>query len=188
MGNEKNGIWLKYPELHPRVIELVADGLSASDIARQLNNEFQPVPELTRAAVLGRIWRYGLKLATPPGSRPKVGTFAKGKAKPSTSRAVQAVVSEATRQELLATPPLSIEEGGGRMTSGCHWPHGDPLDPDFTFCGRPRASQSPPYCEIHLKCMCQSLKQQSLTAAWANDPRRRVLASRRMLALKERVA
>ncbi len=31
----------------------------------------------------------------------------------------------------------------------CHWPHGDPAEPDFFFCGAPVAGNRP-YCSAHL--------------------------------------
>jgi GcrA cell cycle regulator len=35
-------------------------------------------------------------------------------------------------------------------TGACHWPHGDPSEPDFAFCGAPRTDGSA-YCALHRK-------------------------------------
>src|SRR5262245_56593365 len=49
---------------------------------------------------------------------------------------------------LLADPGLNTAEKIAALEPGtCRWPHGDPAQPDFFFCGRPAAGES--YCAEH---------------------------------------
>ncbi len=63
-----------------------------------------------------------------------------------------AVIGKAHRLGLAARPspikqrPVRVERiGSGR---GCVWPHGDPGDADFHYCGA-KAEPSRPYCAVH---------------------------------------
>ena len=51
-----------------------------------------------------------------------------------------------------ARPPESPRRPGKRCTifevTGCRWPYGDPMSPDFSFCNDHRV-EGLPYCEAH---------------------------------------
>ena len=40
----------------------------------------------------------------------------------------------------------------------CYWPHGNPKEPDFHFCGDPVAAPALPYCAAHTKDAYRSAK------------------------------
>ncbi len=122
--------------------KLWAEGLSASQIARQLGG-------VTRNAVIGKVHRLGLSGRGSPSrsDRPKRITMPKPQAKPVMTKPV--VVEE----------PVVLANGDYAtvMTvtdSMCKWPIGDPTQPDFRFCGRP-SKQGEPYCEGHARMAFQ---------------------------------
>lgn len=119
--------------------QLWTDGLSASQIARQLGG-------VTRNAVIGKVHRLGLAgRATPARTeRPRM-QVARRPARPRPAPVIQAPIIE--------KEPLVDEHGrkknmltiNDRM---CKWPIGDPSQPDFHFCGHPPKPSSP-YCDAH---------------------------------------
>ena len=119
--------------------QLWAEGLSASQIARQLGG-------VTRNAVIGKVHRLGLAgRATPArAERPRL-QVARRTVRPRPAPIIQVpiiekdpVVDEFGRK----TTVLTISD---RM---CKWPIGDPSTSDFHFCGHPPKAGSP-YCEAH---------------------------------------
>ena len=147
--------------------KLWMEGLSASQIAAELSEG------VTRNAVIGKVHRLKLSgRAKPATSSSRPRTANRAPRRPSSSgggagvkrRMVTNVIgatalkaSEMEDVELapsqhaeLFIPPaeriglLSLNE------TTCKWPIGDPLLPDFHFCGRD-SEESKPYCEFHSK-------------------------------------
>ena len=132
--------------------KLWADGLSASQIAGELGG-------ITRNAVIGKVHRLGLsgRAKSPSSSVPRAR-------KPrSHMMRVQRPMSRGNTALALAyemdhePEPEMIENIiplGQRCTllqlndDKCHWPIGDPGQPDFYFCGGKTAA-STPYCGFH---------------------------------------
>ncbi len=119
--------------------QLWSDGLSASQIARQLG-------EVTRNAVIGKVHRLGLAgRATPARTeRPRM-QVARRAVRPRPPPVVQAPIIE--RDPIVdefgrKTTVLTIND---RM---CKWPIGDPSTSEFHFCGHPPKASSP-YCDAH---------------------------------------
>ena len=153
--------------------KLWADGLSASQIAKQLGG-------VTRNAVIGKVHRLGLSgRATPsrPPQRRVASKPATPRAKPSTPAQVKAKAPAApSTQSKPTTAPVPVQSApkpapveaeplpnGEYATvltlkdSMCKWPIGDPADPKFAFCGR--KSTSGPYCSEHAKVAFQPAKK-----------------------------
>lgn len=126
--------------------QLWRDGLSASQIARQLGG-------VTRNAVIGKVHRLGLSgraAASAPSRAPRTAT-----PRPTRPRRV-AVAAPAARRPP-AQPPAQdyapAPEGPGLIGDMallgphvCKWPIGDPKSPDFSFCGRQADGR---YCAAH---------------------------------------
>jgi GcrA cell cycle regulator len=152
--------------------KLWMEGLSASQIANELGEG------VTRNAVIGKVHRLKLSARAKPASaapRPRspsrptvrrpsssggsVGlkrrvmqsapTIGATALKPSEEYAIEA------EPELAEVHELFIPEGE-RLSlldlseQTCKWPIGDPLNPDFHFCGR-MPKDDHPYCEFHAR-------------------------------------
>ena len=126
--------------------QLWLDGLSASQIARQLGG-------VTRNAVIGKVHRLGLSgraSASAPARAPRSAT-------PRPKRPRRVVVAAPSLRKSPGRPPVqayapSPEEPGliGDMVQlgahACKWPIGDPKGADFSFCGRQADGR---YCTAH---------------------------------------
>jgi len=122
---------------------LAAEGLSALQIAHALG-------DTSRSAIIGKIHRLkgtdgAPTLAQQPGSSqnraPRVAGGISRKPRPAILR----------QQE--AEPPVSSVTGAHTtletlQANQCRWPIGDPLTPDFCYCGH-ATHQNYPYCEAH---------------------------------------
>lgn len=121
--------------------KLWSEGLSCSQIAKQLGGG------VSRNGVIGKIHRLGLNIRATP-ARP-----VKPKPKPIGPTRRQRI---APSKPLPPTPPPEpiADATGARITiltlneSTCKFPHGDPMDADFAFCGRVKVGGSP-YCIAH---------------------------------------
>lgn len=139
--------------------KLWADGLSASQIAKQLGG-------VTRNAVIGKVHRLGLSGRAKP-SRPKpakttAAARPKAAPKPAKVTAKAAAVEskpKAKPAQLPATieqPPLEAKplKDGTYATiltitdHMCKFPIGDPKADEFRFCGR-KTDPDEPYCTPH---------------------------------------
>lgn len=142
--------------------KLWQDGLSASQIARQLGG-------VTRNAVIGKVHRLGLSGRAAP-SKPARPVFKAPRptrpaahAMPSAPRRVASVEAPSASVPAKAAPaPLPVsryeEEPGSAtvLTLGAHmckWPIGDPEREGFTFCGRRQGEG--PYCLEHARVAYQ---------------------------------
>jgi GcrA cell cycle regulator len=145
--------------------KLWAEGLSASQIAGRLGG-------VTRNAVIGKVHRLGLSgRATSPRSaspRPRRNHV------PRQNRAPSMLFG--TRGNLALKPAYDVEpdplpapvqelviplnERASILTlkdSMCHWPIGDPGEPEFHFCGR-KSCASLPYCDYHARMAYQPVQ------------------------------
>jgi GcrA cell cycle regulator len=140
--------------------KLWADGLSASQIAGELGG-------ITRNAVIGKVHRLGLsgRAKAPSSSMPRQR---KPRA-PSMYRAPRPMMRGNTA---LAMPAYDYEPEpepelleniipiGQRCSlleldnEKCHWPIGDPGQPDFFFCGG-KTGAGIPYCGYHARIAYQ---------------------------------
>ncbi|MCW5723360.1 MAG: GcrA cell cycle regulator [Maricaulaceae bacterium] len=136
--------------------KLWADGLSASQIAKQIGG-------VTRNAVIGKVHRLGLSGRATP-SRP-VRRIARPapRPRPAASPGVNGVRAERPAAPAEPPPPplepemLPNGEYATVMTlkdSMCKWPIGDPASAEFRFCGR-RTSPGDAYCEAHARLAYQ---------------------------------
>ena len=138
-----------------RLKKLWADGLSASQIAGELGG-------ITRNAVIGKVHRLGLsgRAKAPSSSMPRQR---KPRA-PSMFRAPRPMMRGNTALAHMPAydyepdsepePIENIIPIGQRCTlleldqEKCHWPIGDPGQPDFFFCGG-KTTTGTPYCGYH---------------------------------------
>lgn len=140
--------------------KLWADGLSASQIAGELGG-------VTRNAVIGKVHRLGLsgRAKAPSSSVPRQR---KPRA-PSMYRAPRPMMRGNTALAMPAydydpEPEPELLENiipiGQRCTlleldsEKCHWPIGDPGQPDFFFCGG-KTPGGDPYCGYHARIAYQ---------------------------------
>lgn len=122
--------------------KLWVDGLSASQIARQLGG-------VTRNAVIGKVHRLGLSGRDAP-SAPRAIAPRPTRPRPP-RRAAPFRPAKAVRPDMTVAP--AAPEGPGLVDNlvhlaahACKWPIGDPKSPGFSFCGR-RADGR--YCAAH---------------------------------------
>jgi GcrA cell cycle regulator len=140
--------------------KLWAEGLSASQIAGRLGG-------VTRNAVIGKVHRLGLSgRATSSRSsspRPRRSHVPRANRTPSlvfgTRGATALKPFYETEPEPMTLEELVIplHERASILTlkeSMCHWPIGDPGEPEFHFCGR-KSCGSLPYCEHHARMAYQ---------------------------------
>jgi GcrA cell cycle regulator len=156
--------------------KLWADGLSASQIAKQLSG-------VTRNAVIGKVHRLGLSGRATP-SRPP-------------SRIVRAARPRSAFRPTLrltthvAPPPMPVPVDPAPLPNGsfatvldlsehiCKWPLGDPSDPHFQFCGRKTKAGGSPYCEAHARMAYNPPKKRRPRIESANAALDAIAAQRR---------
>jgi len=138
--------------------KLWADGLSASQIAKQLGG-------VTRNAVIGKVHRLGLSGRAKP-SRPKPAkpaTAAKPKLAPKPARTAAKAAAPKPKPAPKEQLPVSVEQPpleAKPLQDGtyatiltitdhmCKFPIGDPKADEFRFCGR-KTDPDEPYCTPH---------------------------------------
>jgi GcrA cell cycle regulator len=159
IGVRKDSRWTD--EMHDRLTVLWKDQNSASVISDKLFNEFGV--RFTRNAVIGKIHRLGLS------GQGAVSTMArKGESKvrprkpksapirtslritaqeaPLSRRAEAVIVDEEIEVAIPITGRVTFEE---LRNCQCRWPHGDPRDENFSYCGD-AAVPGKPYCTAHM--------------------------------------
>ena len=140
--------------------KLWADGLSASQIAGELGG-------ITRNAVIGKVHRLGLSgrakapsSSVPRQRKPRAPTMFRAPRpmmRGNTALAHQPAYDYEPEAEL--QPIENIIPIGQRCSlleldqEKCHWPIGDPGQPDFFFCGGVTANG--PYCGYHARIAYQ---------------------------------
>ena len=141
-----------------RLKKLWGEGLSASQIAAELGG-------VTRNAVIGKVHRLHLSgrvkttSAAAQRSRKTARPAVRAAAAPQrivTTRGNLAVVQTVEAEEMVAyrpaeevVVPISRRISIMELREGtCRWPLGDPLNPDFVFCGGD-CEVGKPYCTAH---------------------------------------
>ena len=139
--------------------KLWAEGLSASQIAGELGG-------ITRNAVIGKVHRLGLsgraKSSSSGAARPRKARAPGMMRVTRTSIRGNTALAHAYEHELEVEPELvdNVIPMGQRRTllelteATCHWPIGDPGQPDFFFCGGQTVSGLP-YCAYHSRVAYQ---------------------------------
>jgi GcrA cell cycle regulator len=146
--------------------KLWADGLSASQVAKQLGG-------VTRNAVIGKVHRLGLSGRATPSrpARPRAPvtrSFVGATRRPDplidrqseVSRADELSASqhiEALQAEAQALDPSERATVLTLTEHTCKWPIGDPGRPGFHFCGR-NADANAPYCTEHARMAYQPVQ------------------------------
>ena len=128
---KKTTVWTQ--ERIDKLLALRESGLTASQIAKNLDT--------TRNAVLGRVNRLGLSMASDRPRKPSATPKHRAK-KP---------LQINSHKHLETRPTVSVRECKPLMDlkpRECRYPHGDPNDADFSFCGEPSLKHMP-YCEEH---------------------------------------
>lgn len=134
-------------ELVERLRRLVANGLTASQIAAKMP------PGFSRSAVIGKVSRIGLRLANLPTTKLTPEQKAKKREKRRAKYAMRAPCLTAPKKEL---PSFFVGEPGSLgipladlRRSQCKWPtHRDAEDDQWRFCGA-AAELDRPYCLHH---------------------------------------
>ena len=159
--------------------KLWADGLSASQIAKQLGG-------VTRNAVIGKVHRLGLSGRAKPSSPARKAAARKTAA----SKASRARASSKPKQKTvrarsvpraprvvakapvppppppLEAKPMSNGEFATIMTITehmCKWPIGDPGADNFRFCGR-KTDPEEPYCLAHSRVAYQPSRRRGASS------------------------
>ena len=135
-------------------------GLSASQIAAELGN-------VTRNAVIGKVHRLGLsgRAKTPSSAAPRPRKARPAPQMVRVSRPVargNTALAQAYEMEVETDPVAydNVVPMSQRLTllqlneSTCHWPVGDPSNPEFFFCGG-KALTGLPYCAHHSRVAYQ---------------------------------
>lgn len=149
-----------------RVAQLMAlwgTGPSASTIGATLGG-------LSRNAVISKAHRLGLATQKPQNRVPRASKPKSRKRKPPKrtpsndnivarilavpppSTYVELVIPEHERKTLLVTRDGKLHANDAFTAEDCHWPIGDPLTPEFHYCGKsvvPGLS----YCEFHARAV-----------------------------------
>jgi GcrA cell cycle regulator len=141
--------------------KLWADGLSASQIAGELGG-------ITRNAVIGKVHRLGLSgrakapsSSVPRQRKPRAPSMFRS---PRPMMRGNTALAHAPAYDYEPEPELEPIENiipiGQRCTlleldsEKCHWPIGDPGQPDFFFCGG-KTGAGTPYCGYHARVAYQ---------------------------------
>src|SRR5512146_2129090 len=142
--------------------KLWADGLSASQIAKQLGG-------VTRNAVIGKVHRLGLSGRATP-SKPARSVFkAPRPSRPVSVPSGPRRMAEPVVRAPHPSPVRYVDEAPGTatvLTLGAHmckWPIGDPALDNFTFCGR--RTDEGPYCHEHAQVAYQPPQAKKKTSA-----------------------
>lgn len=142
------------PQNTARLEELVDKGLSAHAISMLIG--------CSRNAVIGRMWRLGLRSTAVPDYRrnhPKrLPSVPHRKAVPAVERAspprqqeeARAGTPHADDGPRLPSPTGAADALIALEPADCRWPLGDPQEKSFSFCRAPRSAGSP-YCQEHVR-------------------------------------
>jgi GcrA cell cycle regulator len=135
--------------------KLWCDGVTASAIA-------EAIGEVTRNAVIGKVHRLGLAgrattsrkrpVSRPASHFPAPSPSRKSRSQPRVHPAWRPLVTTMPRRSLilpeLGASPVEPVTVANLTERSCRWPLGDPMRPDFHFCGRSKpAARS--YCDHH---------------------------------------
>lgn len=150
------------PEAVDRLQEYWRRGLSASQCARAINEEFRI--HLSRNAVIGKAHRLGLakrgRNDTPQRAEETHQVKKQVRAK---ARQIAKTRIKQKAVALESEPPANAVALIELMPHHCRWPFGDPRLPGFRFCGARRADHLP-YCIIHARLAYRPATQEERAA------------------------
>lgn len=154
------------PEAVDRLQEYWRRGLSASQCARAINEEFGT--RLSRNAVIGKAHRLGLARrghngARPRAAGPKPRQFKRRPSNPARSAVPAQPPAIASVAALESEPSPQSVTPAELLPHHCRWPLGDPRLPGFRFCGERRADHLP-YCIIHARLAYRPATQEDRAA------------------------
>lgn len=142
-------IWKQKPELIARLRSMWGDGKTAGQIAIDLGND---ISRNSVISMVNRLRRKGDKFEerTVPDAhnrRPFVMPSMGGTPSKNKTKAAPFVVPEATLEPFRLDGQLITPE---TMTAYgmCKYPHGEPTEPGFHYCGHGQKDKSP-YCTVH---------------------------------------
>lgn len=148
-----------WPEGHvEKLYELFQQGLSATRISAELDRHFGAGQAgYSRNAVIGKIHRMGWVVGS--ATAPKGGRRDPDAPKRTYTRKVKkqpAGMSQWTEVTGRAASDATMEAIRGTRTGACKYPHGDPREEDFHFCGAD-AYEGSAYCPTHHKLCYRGL-------------------------------
>lgn len=135
------------PERDQALRDLADAGLTSGEIARNIG--------MSRNAVMGKLWRLGIRKGPPSVSMEEREKYRP----PKPDR--NAPVTVAPLKPHASIPPrriplLTLAEDRPKNLQiweleahHCKWPMGDPKDADFHCCGAVRKDDKSPYCAYH---------------------------------------
>lgn len=137
-------MWMGWTEDRiERLKNLWVDGFSASQIASELGG-------VTRNAVIGKVHRLGLRRRLDSTRQPRICVArAECSDRPRSAKVAALAFTPRLRQPVAVVIPTSRRISLMEIKAGlCRWPLGNPLTPDFAFCGGD-CSVGRPYCPAH---------------------------------------
>jgi GcrA cell cycle regulator len=180
-------VWTK--ERKELVTKLWADGLSASQIAYRVGG-------VTRNAVIGVIHRMGLpgrattlRLKSHRPRRRKVGARLAPRPIPAWKAQLRAepyivrpepVIPPEERKPILVRKDGRLHANDALTNKCCRYPVGDPQDPDFGFCGRPK-EDGISYCLDHARIAFNAQQPKGVRPLFTAAPSAQTASSTRPL-------
>tara|TARA_R110000868_G_scaffold399585_1_gene673418 strand:- start:780 stop:1391 length:612 start_codon:yes stop_codon:yes gene_type:complete len=179
-------------------------GISFSTIAETLNSEF-PGVQLSRNGCIGKAHRLGLSKPIAQSDSPRsvrIRKISAGRAvAPLRDRraAKKALTGQGWGKRLPAalpaaeTPPILVDGCFDPLPSGfgvrlddaaadqCRWPHGDPMDKNFRFCGAEVAGEAgarKSYCADHAQLVYASPRYMAVSNRILRSNTKAVLSGR----------
>lgn len=133
------------PDNIERLTKLWGDGLSASQIAKQLGT-------CSRNAVIGAVHRHKLPKRNPSEARPpRTRSEILRRPRPQTFPKAPQTPLPVELKAIAAMAPMDPSLSVLRLSEfTCRYPVGDPKDADFAFCGRTCETEDA-YCRAHAK-------------------------------------
>lgn len=119
--------------------ELWATGMSCAKIAAKMGG-------CTRNAVIGKAHRLGLEARESPIKNISSGRTFERRRRAKAHVDILTIISPLFNDELPKAATIILGQGA----AACQWPHGNPGDSDFGFCGAKPATGRP-YCADHVK-------------------------------------
>jgi GcrA cell cycle regulator len=155
--------------------KLWADGLSASQIAKQLGG-------VTRNAVIGKVQRLNLPGRATP-SRPNRKFKKPNAPKQSKGNGSSEQATPSSQSVALVSDPVALPDGElvtvlTIKDSMCKWPIGHPNNADFRFCGA-KTHNGGQYCEGHASMAYQPRQKRRRKASDVQAALDSIAATRR---------
>lgn len=141
---------------------LWAEGLSAGKIAKEMGG-------VSRSAIIGKARRLqlaGRKVGAPAGiektkkTHPRIQIYSERKRKSPLRKPPATIIDLFTN-----APPIDQRKSILELTNEtCRWPYGDPVKPDFFYCGIAESDFAAhrPYCRYHTFIACAPARAPSL--------------------------